>query len=319
MSRSTSPVWLVAILAIVSGCTHSTGQGEYKELQELEMGNVSESETDHSDSAPETSPTESAASAPVANIGEEPTSASDGPSNDSENSPPPTADNGSPQLASAETSAEKPQTADLEEVNASESPSAISPTADSTATPASQVAPEASLRAMSREEMIAMMEARLLGRTPGTPIEKREIKLLVPHQEFQREGPENALRITFDDIDLLKVLNMEPVPVDAVEYFPEWLKKLDGEKIILRGWMYPPLQQEGISRFMFVRDNGICCFGRLPKVYDKLGVTLREGETTAYIQNRPFDVVGTLRFKPDPDGNELLWLYRIDDAHVIDK
>ncbi len=158
----------------------------------------------------------------------------------------------------------------------------------------------------------------------GNPLPRPDgplpIKLLVPHKDFTAEGPEKALRVTFDDIDLLKILNMEPVPEDAADHFPDWLKQLHGKKIMLRGWMYPPTRQEGISRFMFVRDNGICCFGRAPKVYDKVAVTLREGVTTRYIQNRPFDVVGTLLIEPEIDvtDEQQSWLYVIQDGVVID-
>lgn len=145
------------------------------------------------------------------------------------------------------------------------------------------------------------------------------IKLLVPTKEFQTEGVEKALRVSFDDLDLLKVLNMEPVPIDAAKQLPAWLSGLDGQKIRIRGWMYPPLEQSGLSGFLFVRDNQICCFGRMAKVYDKVLVSLREGETTDYIQGRPFDVIGTMAIQPEEVDGELMLLYSISDGHVIDK
>jgi hypothetical protein len=172
---------------------------------------------------------------------------------------------------------------------------------------------------------IQQQRALLLARMNGTPLappsasRPNEIKLLVPHKEFPLEGPDQTPRVTFDDIDLLKVLNMEPVPPNVMDYLPDWLKSLDGHRIILRGWMYPSFRQTGIERFMFVRDNGICCFGREPKVYDKLAVTMREGKSTNYIQGRPFDVVGTLSIQPEMDGDEVFWLYKLDDALVVDK
>ncbi len=53
--------------------------------------------------------------------------------------------------------------------------------------------------------------------------------------------------------------------------------------------MFPPPIETDLPAFMFVRDNQICCFGRKPKVYDKLGVKMKEGATTHYIQGHPFD------------------------------
>jgi hypothetical protein len=144
-----------------------------------------------------------------------------------------------------------------------------------------------------------------------------KIELKVPHKDFSREGKERALRVSFDDIDLLKILNMEPVPLNAEEYLPDWLKGLNGQKVRLRGWMFPPLMTEGLPAFLFVRDNQICCFGREAKVYDKVRVTMKEGTTTDYIFGRPFDVVGTFHIESEERDGELYFLYSIDDAVVM--
>lgn len=145
----------------------------------------------------------------------------------------------------------------------------------------------------------------------------REIKLLVPEKRFKKEGAAGSLRVSYDDIDLLKVLNMEPVPPNAVEYFPDWLKQLDGQRIRLRGFMFPTFLAEGITSFGLARDNGICCFVKEPKIYDMIQVSLADGVTTDYIDNRPFDVEGIFRIDPDADDEELFQLYRIEDAVVL--
>jgi len=160
---------------------------------------------------------------------------------------------------------------------------------------------------------------------PGTPSEPivltaaqpREIKLLVPERKFKVEGPDDALRVSFDDVDLLKILNMEPVVPDAPKLMPEWLKGLDGKRIRVRGFMYPPFQDTGLEAFILARDNQICCFGRDPKVYDLVRVLMREDVTTDYIENRPFDVVGT--FKIGDDASVPGKLYTLDDAVVISR
>ena len=143
-----------------------------------------------------------------------------------------------------------------------------------------------------------------------------KIELKVPSKEFNREGKDRALRVSYDDIDLLRVLNMEPVPLNAEEYLPDWLKGLDGQKVVIKGWMFPPLMTEGLPAFLFVRDNQICCFGREAKVYDKVRVTLKEGTTTDYIFGRPFDVIGTFHIESEERDGELYFLYSIDDAVV---
>jgi hypothetical protein len=146
-------------------------------------------------------------------------------------------------------------------------------------------------------------------------VEPREIKLLIAERTFKTEGPEDALRMGFDDVDLLKILNMDPVPETAPELFPAWLKQLDGKRVRIRGFMYPAFRATGLKAFVLARDNQICCFGKNPKIYDLMNVILRKGETTDYIQGRPFDVVGVMHIEESEFEGEMFWL---DDAIVVD-
>jgi hypothetical protein len=147
----------------------------------------------------------------------------------------------------------------------------------------------------------------------------RKVQLLVPDRTFKSEGPEGARRVSYDDIDLLKVLNMDPVPANADTMMPAWLKGLEGKRIRIRGFMYPPFQATGIHAFGLARDNQICCFGRNPKIYDLFDVLLRDGVTTYFVPNRPFDVVGVFHIRPEVEQGKLYRLYEIDDATVIIK
>ena len=134
---------------------------------------------------------------------------------------------------------------------------------------------------------------------------------------FKVEGPESAIRVSFDDVDLLKVMNLDPVPADAPERLPKWLKELDGKRIRVRGFMFPPFQDTDIRGFVLARDNQICCFGRTPKEYDLVEIFLRKGASTHYIQNRPFDVVGIFRIKSEIE--KYTAMYEMEDAIVIEK
>ena len=149
--------------------------------------------------------------------------------------------------------------------------------------------------------------------------EPREVQVLIKERKFTAEGPESALRVSYDDIDLLKVLNMEPVTLDAPKLMPRWLKDLDGRRICIRGFMFPTYEETGLTGFLLARDNQICCFGRDPKIYDVFGVRLRAGETTDYLPNRPFDVVGVFHIRPEAEEGKLYRLYDMDDARIIEK
>lgn len=166
--------------------------------------------------------------------------------------------------------------------------------------------------------------ARTAGAAPGVAnpaanasTEPREVQLLIPEKSFSRVEPNGALRVSYDDIDLLKVLNMEPVPADCAKQFPSWLSGLDGQMVRIRGFMVPPIRETGLTGFIMARDNQICCFGRDPKVYDVMPVTLKEDVTTNYIPNRPFDVVGRFFIRPDVYKGQIENLYEIEDAVII--
>lgn len=172
----------------------------------------------------------------------------------------------------------------------------------------------------STDDMTAQERMNLLMNNPDL-VEDTEIlepKLLIPDKRFRKEEGGQITRVSYDDIDLLKVLNMQPVPPDAVDYFPDWLNQLDGQRIRIRGFMIPPFQATGLKRFALARDNGICCFVRTPKIYDVINVRMADGKTTDYIANKPFDVEGIFRIDPFADDGELYDLYKIEDAIVIE-
>ncbi|MCH7685582.1 MAG: hypothetical protein IH899_02690 [Planctomycetes bacterium] len=152
-----------------------------------------------------------------------------------------------------------------------------------------------------------------------TRSEHREIKILVPEKKFRVVGPEKAIRVSYDDINLLKVINMEPVTLDAPEHMPDWLKGLNGKRIRIRGFMSPTFEQTGLKVFLMGRDNQACCFPGRAKIYDLFPVRLRQGKTTDFIDNRPFDIVGIFSIKPWVEDDTLYQLYQLDDAVVIEK
>lgn len=151
----------------------------------------------------------------------------------------------------------------------------------------------------------------------ATPV--NAVATSVEERAFRSEGPDGAVRVTFDDLDLLKVLKMDPVTPDCVQKMPPWLKGLNGKKVRIRGFMKPGLVMTGIPQFMLVRDTGLCCFGPKGKIYDMIATTLKPPATTDYIELRPFDVVGTFRIELLEEDVIIFGLYYLDDAQIIQR
>lgn len=150
-----------------------------------------------------------------------------------------------------------------------------------------------------------------------------QITVLIPKNEFKKEGPNKSLRVSFDDIDIEKVLNTKKLSLDLPKQMPEWLSKLDGQRIRLRGYMHPQsaFQVDGLKRFVLCRDTSACCFGPNPTIYYLVETTMKSGTSTSYIENKALDVEGVFRIKPEvlEGTDEVERFYYLDDAQVIKK
>lgn len=301
--------WTGTILAVLSvvlitgitGCGQTADSGDYEVIVDL----------------PE-SPPEAASNATVEATAEKKTEQAAGSDQASQTPTSPTADAANNAESQTE---ESPAAKPAEPVSKANATPATTPPAEtsgsSTSTDENTSDQNAASTEPTTDETAKEPTAPTTGDSPAPKEKKpREVKLLIPEKTFKAEGPEKALRVSFDDIDLLKVLNMDPVTEDAPALMPKWLKELDGKRIRIRGFMFPPFEETNIRGFTLARDNQICCFGRNPLVYDLVDVFMRKGETTDYIQNRPFDVIGVFHIGDSIIPGEL---YSLDDAIVVDQ
>jgi hypothetical protein len=91
---------------------------------------------------------------------------------------------------------------------------------------------------------------------------------------YLTEVPEGATRISFRELQPTKQAPELPVSPRALE--------LDGQRVFVKGYVYPDGQQHGIRRFVMVPDLGTCCFGGQPKLTHMMEVTLRDPHRTYY-------------------------------------
>ena len=81
---------------------------------------------------------------------------------------------------------------------------------------------------------------------------------------------------------------------------------LEDQLIKIRGYILPSFQQDGITRFVLVRDNMQCCFGPGAALYDCIVVEMESGKSTSFTV-RPGTVEGvfTVHEYKGPDGKHL--------------
>ncbi len=116
--------------------------------------------------------------------------------------------------------------------------------------------------------------------------------------------------ISFDDLKF----EIEKGAAYKPSMLTDEIKKLDGKKIRLRGFVRPGFKQNGIKQFVFVRDNQECCFGPGAALYDCVMVKMADEQSIDFTV-RPISVVGTLYVKEFIGKDKKVWaIFRMKDA-----
>lgn len=120
---------------------------------------------------------------------------------------------------------------------------------------------------------------------------------------YQTEVPEGHVRLDFTT-DISEVAVVPTAAAPEGELSPV-VKALDGTPIFLKGYMYPDPsgKERGLSRFIFVKDSGECCFGGKPKLTDMIQVSMT-GDTADYYGGL-VSVAGTFKLRPVGGRGEL--------------
>ena len=117
-----------------------------------------------------------------------------------------------------------------------------------------------------------------------------------------RGDARGILETTFDDLKF----PMEKTDAYVESMLTERVKSLFGQRIRIRGYMYPTPRRRGLKQFILVRDNMVCCFGPGAALFDCVLVSMKEG-STAEFAIRPIAVEGEFHYEPltGPDGQPL--------------
>jgi len=107
---------------------------------------------------------------------------------------------------------------------------------------------------------------------------------------YYNYAPPGYLELTFYDF---AAGNSDAVPNEIVQ--------LDGQKVFVKGYMYPQKLQEGIEKFALVEKITSSSFaGATPHPTDMIIVEIKTGEIIAY-RAKPIRIGGTLRVRRDYD------------------
>ena len=106
-------------------------------------------------------------------------------------------------------------------------------------------------------------------------------------------------------------------PPDLLAQVPASIRRLDGQKVVLTGFMLPTKLQEGFAtEFLFLGSSQLCCFGTQPAINDWIAVTMTK-EGLPPVQDTPMALAGRLRIRPQWAGGFLTGLYFLEGDGLL--
>ena len=130
---------------------------------------------------------------------------------------------------------------------------------------------------------------------------------------YRTEVPEGYKRVSFVT-DISKKGFSE---IDGRKDFHPEVKPLDGQKLFLKGYMYPDGRAEGLRQFILCKDSGECCFGGKPALTDMIFINIPDGVPPATFYDGLVAVAGDFALATDlRRAGELKPAYKIDASLV---
>jgi hypothetical protein len=108
------------------------------------------------------------------------------------------------------------------------------------------------------------------------------------------EVPDGYMRVSYTEL--------QPGPDDPADRIPPSALQLDGQRVFIKGYVYPGKQSDGIETFLLCRDRGDCCFGGNPKITDRILVQLE----------------GPLRLTYKPTLQKVAGTFHVDRGTAVD-
>ena len=128
--------------------------------------------------------------------------------------------------------------------------------------------------------------------------------------EYATEVPEGYSRVSFNWLS-----NQGMVFENGIARPTEDVAKLDGQKIYIKGYMYPRQQRHGLKQFVLCKDNGDCCFGGQPKPTDMIAVEMQGGMSVELLEQQLVGVAGVFRASTQTTQGDLTAVYKLEGTH----
>jgi len=127
---------------------------------------------------------------------------------------------------------------------------------------------------------------------------------------YATEVPEGYERLSFRWL-----AQQKPIIEDGKTRIADEAKSLDGQKVFIKGYMYPENVKKNIRRFVLCKDTGQCCFGGKPALTDMIIVEFVNKTRATFRELSLVSVAGTFRAKKIMDNGQLISLYTLEGEY----
>jgi hypothetical protein len=119
--------------------------------------------------------------------------------------------------------------------------------------------------------------------------------------------------------DIDQILSFEEISSwpyeDGLKGMPQSVRKLDGKKVMMTGFMLPIDEVENIKEFLLVQSLWSCCYGQPPDINGIVRVVM-QGKKRVDYQFDPIKVVGTFKVVATVEDGYCLDIYQLETESV---
>lgn len=106
-------------------------------------------------------------------------------------------------------------------------------------------------------------------------------------------------------------------PPDVLAQVPASVRRLDGKKVVLTGFMLPTKMEAGFAtEFFFLSSSQLCCFGVTPSANEWMIVKMKK-EGLPAVQDVPMSLAGRLRVRAQWTDGFLTSIYELEGDGLL--
>jgi hypothetical protein len=107
------------------------------------------------------------------------------------------------------------------------------------------------------------------------------------------------------------------IPPDVLAQVPAAIRRLDGRKVVLTGYMLPLKLENGFAtEFFLLSSPSLCCYGITPEVNEWMHVRMRK-EGLPAVQDVPIFLAGRLRVRARWNDGYLTGIYEMEGDGLL--